>query len=133
VVWHSACHTIVNRRSESNENLNSIFDGLAPDRYSSVGSSGYSGNDTCPPLDNGGAWAEARKSRVAKINGHRKNILRRRHLMLGNQIWIGAAKAAMEMPIGLSHIDSDLCWCDPIAEVDENGEEVVIHKEVTWN
>ena len=21
----------------------------------------------------------------------------------------------VEMPVGLTHLDSDLCWCDPIA------------------
>jgi hypothetical protein len=39
------------------------------------------------------------------------------------------------MPVAkqLTHIDSELCWCDPIVEFDENGDESVIHKEVTWN
>jgi len=23
----------------------------------------------------------------------------------------------VEMPVGLTHLDSDLCWCDPIVEV----------------
>ena len=27
----------------------------------------------------------------------------------------------VEIPVGLTHLDSDLCWCDPIVEVDENG------------
>ncbi len=53
--------------------------------------------------------------------------------MLGNQTWICPAIAAVEMPIGLNHVDSDFCWCDPIVEVDENGQEVVVHREVTWN
>jgi len=39
----------------------------------------------------------------------------------------------LEMPIGLVHVDSDLCWCDPITELDETGEEVVLHRQVTWN
>ena len=33
----------------------------------------------------------------------------------------------------LTHIDSDLCWCDPMVEVDESEREIVIHREVTWN
>jgi hypothetical protein len=37
------------------------------------------------------------------------------------------------MPIGLTHLDSDLCWCDPIVEVDENGEHVLLHRQVIWN
>lgn len=39
-----------------------------------------------------------------------------------------------ELPVGLSHIDSEACWCDPIVEVDaEDGETIVLHKRVTWN
>lgn len=49
------------------------------------------------------------------------------------QILISTIMAPVEMPIGLSHIDSDFCWCDPIAELDDNGQGVVIHREVTWN
>ena len=40
---------------------------------------------------------------------------------------------SVKMPRGLSHMDSDFCWCDPTVEVDENGREVVVHTEVTWN
>jgi hypothetical protein len=50
-----------------------------------------------------------------------------------NPTWITPAVVPVEMPIGLRHIDSDLCWCDPIIEVDEIGERVVLHREVTWN
>ncbi len=42
-------------------------------------------------------------------------------------------ETAVEMPIGLTHIESDFCWCDPIVEVDENGREAVVHREVTWH
>jgi hypothetical protein len=34
----------------------------------------------------------------------------------------------VEMPVGLTHLDSDLCWCDPIVEVDENGRHVLLHR-----
>lgn len=44
-----------------------------------------------------------------------------------------AAIVPVEMPIGLRHIDSDLCWCDPTIEVEEDGQEMVIHRQVTWN
>jgi hypothetical protein len=37
------------------------------------------------------------------------------------------------MPVGLTHLDPDLCWCDPIVEVDEDGEHVLLHRQVTWN
>ena len=39
----------------------------------------------------------------------------------------------VEMPVGLTHLDSDLCWCDPIVEVDDDGEHVLLHRQVTWN
>jgi hypothetical protein len=50
-----------------------------------------------------------------------------------NPTWFYPALPPVEMPIGLSHLDSDFCWCDPIVEVDENGQEAVLHREVTWN
>jgi hypothetical protein len=31
------------------------------------------------------------------------------------------------------HIDSDLCWCDPIVELYEDGDQRALHKEVTWH
>lgn len=37
----------------------------------------------------------------------------------------------VKMPIGLSHIDSDFCWCDPIVELDEKGKAVAIHRDIT--
>ena len=33
----------------------------------------------------------------------------------------------------LLHINSNLCWCDPIIQSKENGQLVMIHNEVTWN
>ena len=33
----------------------------------------------------------------------------------------------------LTHVESELCWCDPIVETDEYGRKVVMHKEVTWH
>ncbi len=44
-----------------------------------------------------------------------------------------SALVPVEMPVGLTHLDSDLCWCDPIVEVDEDGEHVLLHRQVTWN
>jgi hypothetical protein len=55
------------------------------------------------------------------------------HFMLMNQLAQWRELASMELPNPLIHINSDLCWCDPIIEVDENDRDVVIHKEVTWN
>ncbi len=47
--------------------------------------------------------------------------------------WISPIAIPLKMPTDLSHIDSDFCWCDPILEFDENGEIIVIHREVAWN
>lgn len=33
----------------------------------------------------------------------------------------------------LAHVKSELCWCDPIVEMDEYGRKLVTHKEVTWH
>ena len=33
----------------------------------------------------------------------------------------------------LAHVESELCWCDPIVEMDEYCQKVVMHKEVTWH
>jgi hypothetical protein len=33
----------------------------------------------------------------------------------------------------LDHINSELCWCDPILDFDEEGNESLTHNEVTWN
>jgi hypothetical protein len=52
--------------------------------------------------------------------------------MLTNRTTIGLEKT-VRMPIGLSHIDSDVCWCEPIVETDEDGREVIVHREITWN
>jgi hypothetical protein len=39
----------------------------------------------------------------------------------------------VEMPIGLKHMDCAWCWCEPVIEVDDEGDEVLIHRSVTWN
>lgn len=39
----------------------------------------------------------------------------------------------VEMPVGLNHLESRVCWCDPLIETDENGEEIVLDRHVTWN
>lgn len=38
-----------------------------------------------------------------------------------------------EVASQLAHVKSELCWCDPIVEIDEYGRKVVMHKEVTWH
>ena len=41
--------------------------------------------------------------------------------------------AWVKSPAALKHKDSFFCWCDPFVEVNEKGQETVVHKEVTWN
>ncbi|MGH7929713.1 MAG: hypothetical protein ACREQV_18175 [Candidatus Binatia bacterium] len=50
-----------------------------------------------------------------------------------NQTWLYPASVPVDMPVGLKHLDSDFCWCDPANEVDEDGNEDVLHRQVTWN
>ena len=50
-----------------------------------------------------------------------------------NHTWFAPASVAVELPIGLKHLESDFCWCDPMVEADDNGREVVLHRQVTWN
>jgi len=40
---------------------------------------------------------------------------------------------AIEESAGLRHMDSDFCWCEPIVEMDENGEQMIVHREIVWN
>jgi len=54
-------------------------------------------------------------------------------LMFVNPTWFYPAVIPSEFPIGLEHLDSDLCWCDPLIDVDEDGQEIVLHRQVTWN
>jgi len=53
-------------------------------------------------------------------------------MMFQNRLWFYPPAVSVEMPVGLNHLDSDFCWCDPVIEVDENGQEAVLHKQVTW-
>ena len=53
--------------------------------------------------------------------------------MIVNPVWPYSVVVPSELPVGLQHLDSDACWCDPIIEVDDDGEEMVLHKQVTWH
>lgn len=53
--------------------------------------------------------------------------------MIANRTWKVPAAPAIQQPAGLSHIDSDFCWCEPVVEMDEGGEKVIVHREITWN
>ena len=43
------------------------------------------------------------------------------------------AEALVKTLVVLKHDDSVFCWCDPLVELNDNGQEIVVHKEVTWN
>ncbi len=53
--------------------------------------------------------------------------------MFVNRTWFSPAIVPVEMPIGLKHLDSEYCWCDPLIEVTEGGRRTVIHRQVPWN
>lgn len=39
----------------------------------------------------------------------------------------------VQTPVRLQHTDDEFCWCDPLVEADDDGEDTVIHREVVWN
>ena len=47
--------------------------------------------------------------------------------------WFSLPASPAPMPVGLVHVDSSACWCEPITETDAAGSEVVLHRHVTWN
>ena len=54
-------------------------------------------------------------------------------MIFENRTWFLPDSTPVETAIGLNHLDSNFCWCDPMVEEDESGQETVVHKEVTWN
>ncbi len=40
---------------------------------------------------------------------------------------------SVQMPVGLKHLESAICWCDPVIELGEHGQEELLHRQVTWN
>jgi hypothetical protein len=56
-----------------------------------------------------------------------------RTMMFVDPTWFYPAVLPTELPTQLQHLDSDSCWCDPIIEVDAEGQELVLHRQVTWN
>jgi hypothetical protein len=53
--------------------------------------------------------------------------------MSPNQPLVSRNPIETEVASQLAHVKSELCWCDPIVEMDEYGRKVVMHKEVTWH
>jgi hypothetical protein len=59
--------------------------------------------------------------------------MERRDVLFFNPSWFYPAVAPVQMPVGLKHLEADFCWCDPVIEIDENGRQQVLHRQVTWN
>ena len=53
--------------------------------------------------------------------------------MFVNSTWFYPVVVPSERPVGFEHLDSNFGWCDPIVELDDNGQEIVLHRQVTWN
>lgn len=51
----------------------------------------------------------------------------------GEKMMPNAIPATSQMPERLEHADSQFCWCEPAVEFDEDGKQITVHKEVTWN
>jgi hypothetical protein len=71
-------------------------------------------------------WSN-RKESVMRISR------RRTFLMFLNQPLRKRNPIGTEVANQLAHVESELCWCDPIVETDEYGQKVVMHKDVTWH
>jgi hypothetical protein len=54
--------------------------------------------------------------------------------MFENRTWVCAALSRpVELPIGMQHVDSSSCWCDPVIELDHDGKPTLLHRHITWN
>lgn len=53
--------------------------------------------------------------------------------MFENLGWFVPTARNGVQPVELKHMDSQFCWCEPVVEVDDDGDEVLIHRQVTWN
>jgi hypothetical protein len=74
------------------------------------------------------SWIE---SKTADESNDR--LFRRYAVKRVNQNWLAAREFALKHPVDLAHVDSQWCWCEPVEQLDETGEQVLIHREVTWN
>jgi hypothetical protein len=53
--------------------------------------------------------------------------------MISKQHLASLNRSDVSDAVHLAHINSELCWCDPILDFDEEGNESLTHNEVTWN
>ena len=54
-------------------------------------------------------------------------------VMFPNQRFRELEATKTECANHLAHVESEFCWCNPIVEIDEHGQKVVVHIEVTWH
>jgi len=62
-----------------------------------------------------------------------ENVGKEETSMSLNQPLVWRNPVETEVASQLAHVKSELCWCDPIVEIDEYGRKLVTHKEVTWH
>ena len=53
--------------------------------------------------------------------------------MFENLGWLVPTERNGSKSVELKHVDSQFCWCEPVIEFDDDGEDVLIHRQVTWN
>ena len=53
--------------------------------------------------------------------------------MFENLGWFAPAEREGFNAVELKHVDSQFCWCEPVVDVDDDGDEVLVHRQVTWN
>jgi hypothetical protein len=53
--------------------------------------------------------------------------------MFENLGWFAPAERNGSKAVELKHEDSQFCWCEPVVEVDDDGGEILVHRQVTWN
>jgi hypothetical protein len=53
--------------------------------------------------------------------------------MTSKQHMTSAHSSEAPEAVELAHINSELCWCDPFLDFDEDGNQSLTHNEVTWN
>lgn len=68
-------------------------------------------------------------------NGSEEIRFRRRGkpVIYENRTWFYPMAPPVRLPVGMVHLDSAFCWCDPLVEVDDEGNEVVLHRQVVWH
>jgi len=70
---------------------------------------------------------------LVSIDGLQVLLLEESNMIQLERKWLSPPTSPAPMPVGLIHVDSNVCWCEPVIETDGLGEEVVLHRHITWN